>query len=742
MYRKAHIFFIAALGFVAYENSFDCSFHFDDFFNITENPAVRIFGSSPDFPFDVAGLKAIWNFAPTRFIGILSFALNYHFNRLDVFGYHVVNFLIHIGSAIAVWKLVQLLFATPVMMYGRRDIKCYVSTSTATVSLKDVAALVCALLFVSHPVQTQAVTYIVQRCTSLAALLYLVTLCLYLEARLTGIWWRRNLFFSGAAVTALLAMLTKETVFTLPFAIILFEFAFFNNGTRMSADSADLHRFKLKDIIRVYLLYPRKSAFHETDHGKYRYTILLVLILCAFALIIPALLSFDIRDIFGAEVSARLNDPPLTVSVYLMTQFRVLVTYLRLLVLPINQNIDYDFPASTSFFEIHTLLSFIFLAALFCCALAVFSRNRLIGVGILWFFLTLAVGSSIAPNEDVIAEHRLYLPMVGYCFVMTGVFISPVWKNRTWLAAALFLCIVSTNTSLTFRRNTVWKDEESLWSDSVEKSPYKDRPYINLAGYYREMGSFDKAQELYARVLRFNSENAQVYYNLGDISFREGRIEEAKSYFMRVLSINPDNSYAYNYLGTIFDGEGNTGEAQRHYEKALELDPEFACAHKNLGALYHREGMPEKALEQYSDALKINPYDSEAHNSIGIISSEIGNGGKAIEHWSEAIRLSPDYAEAFKNYAWFLATTTDDRYRNPIHAVIYAEMACEITGFQNPKYLDTLAAAYADNGRFIEARETAEKALGMLKDPHDRLALDIARRLDNYERRVPYREEK
>ena len=236
MYRKAHIFLIAALGFVAYANSFDCTFHFDDFFNITENPAVRNFGSSPGFPFGGAGLKAIWNFAPTRFIGVLSFALNYHFNRLDsprfapgaagVFGYHAVNFLIHIGSALAVWKLVQLLFATPVMKC--RDATCYVSTATAPLlvtwrSGKDTAALVCGLLFVSHPVQTQAVTYIVQRCISLAALLYLVTLCLYLEARLTGIRRRRNLFFTGAAITALLGMLTKEIVFTLPFAILLFE---------------------------------------------------------------------------------------------------------------------------------------------------------------------------------------------------------------------------------------------------------------------------------------------------------------------------------------------------------------------------------------------------------------------------------------------------------------------------------------------------------------------------------------
>ena len=322
---------ICALGLIVYSNSFDCSFQFDDAYNITENQAIH----------DISDLKAIWDFyfINTRFVGLLSFALNYHFHGLDVFGYHLINLLIHIGASIFVWWLTILILSTPIMQ--NEEISKH----------KRLIATGCGLIFVCHPVQTQAVTYIVQRLASMATLFYLASLCFYMKARLTKKKYISLLCFVSSALSALLGMFTKEIVFTLPFSIVLFEFSFFHTG-------------KLKEII------------------KNKKTLLYFVIPLLFALVIPAALSFDLNKVFYIVPSQRYLDPPITSMIYLMTQFRVIVTYIRLLFLPINQNLDYDFPVSQSFFEPTTFVSFLFLISILFIAIRIFPNKKFMSVGI------------------------------------------------------------------------------------------------------------------------------------------------------------------------------------------------------------------------------------------------------------------------------------------------------------------------------------------------------------------------
>ncbi len=200
------IIFICLVGLIAYSNSFDCSFHFDDVPTIEENIAIRNLSNVEDW----------WGFYHSRPIGYLSFALNYHFNKLDVWGYHLVNLVIHIVNAILVWWLVILTMATPVMR--GQPIEKH----------KGMMALFTALLFVSHPLATQSVTYIVQRLASLATLFYLLSLALYVKGRLgeNNKDKRILLFYGGSILCAVLGMLTKEIVFTLPFVLVLYEFSF------------------------------------------------------------------------------------------------------------------------------------------------------------------------------------------------------------------------------------------------------------------------------------------------------------------------------------------------------------------------------------------------------------------------------------------------------------------------------------------------------------------------------------
>ena len=207
--KKNNLFFILLLillGCVIYSNTFFCSFHFDDIKSITENPSLK----------DISALKAIWDFWPTRFLTYISLALNYHFHRLNVFGYHLVNLLIHLCSGILVWWLALLTFSAPVLKEKK---------------LKQnarLAAFFTALIFVTHPLGTQSVTYIVQRAVSLASLFYLLSLCLYIKSRLLQqgkekSTRREGWYYLGSLLAAVLAMFTKEMTITLPFMILLYE---------------------------------------------------------------------------------------------------------------------------------------------------------------------------------------------------------------------------------------------------------------------------------------------------------------------------------------------------------------------------------------------------------------------------------------------------------------------------------------------------------------------------------------
>jgi len=630
--RISPLLLICTLGIIIYSNSFDCSFQFDDAFNITGNQAIR----------DIGDLKAIWDFyyIKTRFVGIFSFALNYHFHQLDVFGYHFVNLLVHIGASFFVWWLTILILSTPIMQ--NEEISKH----------KRLIATGCSLIFMSHPLQTQAVTYIVQRLASLAALFYLASLCFYIKARLTKKNYVSVLCFVSSALSALLGMFTKEIVFTLPFAMILFELSFFNKG-------------KLKEIIK--------------NKRILTYTVLPLL----FALIIPAMLSFNFKFVFGSVTSNRYLDPPITSAIYLMTQFRVIVTYIKLLFLPINQNLDYDFPVSRSFFDLSTLLSFLFLVSIIFVAVRIFPRRRLAAVGILWFFLTLSVESSIKPIGNVIFEHRLYLPMFGFSLFFVSTLYQILWEKHSETVIIILMSVICCYSFLTYERNKVWRNDFTLWNDVVKKSPNKSRPHNyfgialssrgrfdeaiqefrsalrinpdytnahnNLGVTLSSQGKFKEAVQEFKEALRINPGYADIYVNLGNIFFKEGNLEEAKNQFNKSLQINPENAYAHHNLGTVFNNQGKVEEAIQEFKEALRINPGYTEAYNNLGNIYFKEGNFEEAKDQFSRALRINPQYAEVYVNLGNIYFKEGNLEEAKNQFNKALRINPNYADAYNN---------------------------------------------------------------------------------------------
>ena len=598
------IVLICLVGVIAYSNSLDCSFHFDDISTIINNIAIR----------DLSNVKAWWDFVPSRPIGTLSFALNYHFHRLDLWGYHLVNLVIHIVNALLVWWLVMLTMATPVM----RD--------QPIERHKGAMALFTALLFVCHPLATQSVTYIVQRLASLATLFYLLSLALYVKGRL----WEGNkdtrifFFYAGSILCAVLGMLTKEIVFTLPFALVLYEFSFIKT---------DVWKIDLKD----------------------RGIQIPIIILGIFVVLFFLNFSFNIFKPIP-PLLYQGYDYPITAWEYLLTQFSVIFTYIRLFIVPVNQNLDYDYPVSHSLFELHTVFGMLSLAGILLLGIFLFRRYRLISFGIFWFFLTLSVESSIIPiSQNVIFEHRTYLPGVGFFLVLTGVLFYFLYGRYKQVALgimalmALMALMVLTNTVLTHERNKVWKNDYTLWGDSAKKSPNKARPLNNYGKALADAGNASEALTYYDKAIEVNPHFHKAYYNRGSAYSSLGNYDQAIGDFDRAIEINPLFAEAYHDRGIVYGRMGNYKQAIGDFGRAIEIKPLLTEAYYNRGIDYGRMGNYNQGIRDFDRAIEINPLYAEAYYNRGVAYSSIGDSWQAIGDFDRAIEIKPLFAEAYHN---------------------------------------------------------------------------------------------
>ncbi len=585
---------IILLGFIIYSNSFNCSFHLDDFHNIVDNTNIR----------NLSDVKAWWNVYPTRPFAVFTYVLNYHFNQLDVRYWHLVNLVIHLINASLVWWLTLLIFSSPAM----KDQKI--------VRHKNMIAFLTALLFVSHPLATQSVTYIVQRMASMVALFYFLSLILYIKARLGNNGnLSKYLLFAGSLISGILAMLTKENAFTLPLAIILFEFFF----------------------IRT-----KKFSINFKDYR----VILLMAALLGVLLIIPLNYSFSI---FNPIPPSKGHAYTLTPFNYLLTQFSVIVKYIQLLFLPVNQIVDYNFPISNNFFEIRTLLCFLVLLFLILLAIYLFIRNRIISFGLSWFFLTLLIESSFIPINDVIFEHRTYLPSFGFFLVLSSGIYALFGEKYKFGPIAILAIIIGSNSYLTYERNKVWKDEITLWSDNISKDPGCARPLYNRGRAYGVLHEPDKAIADYSRAIKIDPNFADPYYGRG-IAFGNFKLwDKAIADYTSAIGINPTYTDAYYNRGQAYGELQQWEKAIADYSKTIGINPNYANAYYNRGNAYEATRQWDKAIADYSGMIGIVPNFATAYYNRGIAFGYLKEWEKAITDYSSAINIEPNYKEAFVN---------------------------------------------------------------------------------------------
>ncbi|MFH0797625.1 MAG: tetratricopeptide repeat protein [Candidatus Omnitrophota bacterium] len=609
---------ICLLGILIYSNTFHASFHFDDEQNILTNAAIR----------NLWNLKAIWDFAPTRFFTYLSLSVNYHLHQLSTPGYHIFNLAVHLGSAILVYWFILLIFSTP---YFRSFPRCGLDKSslyTPNVGVqfiepegrvRNLLALFSGLLFVCHPVQIQAVTYIIQRTASLATFFYLLSVCLYLRARLnqaqkpdSPCWLR---FYAGSILSAVAALFTKEMAVTLPFMLLLCEVSFFRDNLKNTAK--------------------RLAPF--------------------FLILLIVLINIKVTGWSAKFSEARLLQEPqsgltaITPAQYLFTQFRVIVTYIRLLLVPVNQNLDYDYPISQTLWQVPTVTSLIFLLLLLTAGFLLFRKYRLISFSIFWFFLTIAPESSIFPIRDVIYEHRLYLPLVGYSLFLPVAAYVLFGNRKLKLMIIILLSIIACYSVMTYSRNRVWKDELTLWSDVMRKFPNKTRPAYNLGVTYAALGRYQEAIDAYKQAIRIKPDYAEAHYNLGVAYFKLGRCQEAIDAYKQAIRLKPDDAPEYNNLGNVYARVDRYPEAIDAYKQAIRIKPDFAETRYNLGNVYDRVGRYPEAIDAYKQAIRLKPDDAPTYNNLGNVYARVGRYPETIDAYKQAICIKPDLAEAHFN---------------------------------------------------------------------------------------------
>ena len=590
------IIIIFLSGILIYSNTFFCSFHFDDSNYIVNNFYIR----------NIHNLQSIWKICPCRFLTFLSIAFDYHFHRLDVFAYHLFNITVHVGSAILVWWLTLLTFSTPAMKEEKiaRHAKAI--------------ALFAGLIFVSNPVQIEAVTYIWQRAASMAAFFYLGSLGLYVKSRLLqdnkSTFGLGRFYYIFSLITAVAAMFTKENSITLPLMILLYEFSFF--GARKGQNLKYLFPFLLTlFIIPLTMLFTKSFRFQEIQ-----------------------------GVVEGPEGISPLH--------YLLTQFRVMITYIRLVFLPLNLNLDYDYPIYKNIFELPVLISFAFLITILYIAKSLFSKYRLISFSIFWFFLTLLPESSLLPQKDVIFEHRLYLPLVGYSMFLVSGAYTIFGKNYFKTMMVVLTMIVACYSVMTYQRNKVWKDELSLGNDIVQKSPHKARPYYNRGLSFYTQGNLAQAMFDYNKAIEINPNYAEAYDNRGVVYYMQDKYPQALSEYNRAIEIDPKLASAYIDRGVYYDNQGHLPQAISDYNKATEIDPKLAKAYKYRGLIYYKQGNFTKALSEYDKAIEIDPNDAEVYNDRGSFYGNQDNLTQAMSNFDKAIERNPKYADAYKNRAF------------------------------------------------------------------------------------------
>jgi tetratricopeptide (TPR) repeat protein len=591
---------ILLICILPYSNSFDCDWHLDDFPNVVKNPAIHISEISLDSLSQATGMFQTHGIRVSglafRPVAYFSFAMNWYAGTDHVLGYHIVNVGIHVLCTIILYILVRSLFRTPFLSgFCKGDEKNI--------------ALLSAVLWAIHPIQIQAVTYIVQRMTLLATLFYLSGLLCYVKARNHTERPLRLGLFSGCFLCMLLAMGSKENAVIFPLSLALIEIVFFKNFS---------NRVRLKVCIQILL-----AATAATG-------------------ILAAFLPYSILSDPLAFIAKLSSDRPFTVAERLLTEPRIVIGYLTQIFYPLLSrfSIEHYISKSTSLLNpITTIGAMSLISGLLVLALFQIRKLPVLSFSILFYFLNHIIESTVIPLE-LVFEHRNHLPSAFVFFpvalaVVKGLRYCQRMQRRAmfltcFTVMASFLVVLGITTHL---RNRAWISEKTLWEDALLKAPLSARPYGRLAWYYETIGQYDKSMGLYeaslSKLWAKPSYAAITLANMAGIHAAHQNYEKALVLYDRSIAMDPLYLKALNDKAKMLTTLGKWDQAKEIMVFLFSKGNSTWDDLNLMGFLLMKQDSPEEALEYFRKANQMSPRNPMVLTNVGVTLSTIGQYQKA-----------------------------------------------------------------------------------------------------------------
>jgi Tfp pilus assembly protein PilF len=597
---------LAILLLSIYGNSLNGSWQFDDAANITNNAAVHLKNLSwvETTNLLLAGHHAAHS--SPRPVAYLSFGLNYFLGGLEVFGYHLVNLSIHFVASLFLFLFIgnMLSLGLPAEKEDRRAYP---------------VALVAAILWAIHPIQTQAVTYIVQRMTSLAGMFYIVSLYFYLRARTSLGSVRAVVFFVSCLLSFLMALGTKEN------ALLL------------------LLSMGLCEVLLVKGPVPWRLA------KKWP----LFIAALGIAGLIGFLWVYLVKGSGLSAILAGFDYRPFTLWQRLLTESRVVLFYVSLLLYPMPDRLSlvHGFQISTSLLNpLSTLVSVLSILAILGLLAVAAKKHPLISFSFLFFFLNHLMESTILPLE-LVYEHRNYIPSMLFFvpFAMGFCSLLERFQGKSGMRFALFLFgafVLTGFAHATYERNRVWENPRTLWLDAAAKAPGESRVHHNLGAQYQGKGQARKAMEEYEKALSLHNsprkgEETATYFNLGNLHHELGDSDRAEYFYQKAVQVDPNCYPALNSLAVLYERQGRMDAVLPLLRKALEVEPESSHASFNLGLFYLKNGDPEKAVPFFNIAIRDPGLRHSVLVSSGVAYKQMGQRGKAAGLFEQAVMTNP-----------------------------------------------------------------------------------------------------
>jgi len=460
-------------------------------------------------------------------------------------------------------------------------------------------AFAVALLWTLHPLQTESVTYTVQRTESLMGLFYLLTLYCFarsVESPRPGLW------RGFSMVACLFGMASKEVMVTAPLMVLLYDRTFISGSF---AQAWRRHRNFYWGLAGTWLL-------------------LAVLMLGAG--------NRGQSTGFGAGV---------TWWSYAQTQLFAIAQYLQLSLWPHPLTLDYGRGLVSQTSEI--LPGAVILALLAAGTAWALWRKPMLGFLGAWFLVILAPSSSVVPViTQTMAEHRMYLPLAAVVVLLGLGLQASFGKRALWAAAILALAWGA----LTFTRNQDYRTTTVIWSEGIQMDPTAAQRHVRLASDLGQAGRLEECLQEYENALRLDPNNADTENTLGAFLAFMQRHEGAVAHYQKSISLNPKVAEVHQNLGEALRALGRTDEAQKEHAEALRLKPDYADAHYSLGTLLLLKGNTADAIREYDTALRLQPNFADAEYNLGNAEAMAGQWEDALVHYKIAIQQRPNYAVA------------------------------------------------------------------------------------------------